>query len=162
MAAEALALLRSACADLRRNPNGDPEWNESWAVLQELCPDALSGAAEILDQKTVTRVIARSSKREYYLVEGNGRKAHTCLPGFCTCMSFCLSVASKPETLVCKHELAVLMADAFGRTLLRELDDDDWAAQFSLATTLPLMMYDPATAAGAVGPTAAPIPPASR
>ena len=148
MADECLSLLRAICADVRRGPSGEAEWGDSWLALHYLCPSAAAGAAEILDKKTVTRVVAKQSGREFYVVEGNTRgKTHTCLPGFCTCTSFCISVASKPEALVCKHELAVLLADALGLTLQRELEDVDWAREYGLALTLPLMQYDAEMAA---------------
>ena len=105
--AEALALVRSVCAEAGATP--------PWHRLQFLCPDAVAGAAEILDHKVVTRVVARSSRRAFHLVEGQSRgRDYTCLPGFCTCMSYCLHVASRPEAVVCKHELATLLADSLG------------------------------------------------
>ena len=159
VAAESLELLRSVCMAVRKRHAPDDsmsapatsnsiEWNDSWLALQHLCPEALAGAADILDNKSLTRVVAKESRREFFVVDGNGRnKSHTCVPGFCTCMSYCLNVVSKPDALVCKHELAVLLADSLGLALTRELAEAEWSTQFTMATTMPLMAYDPATAA---------------
>ena len=107
-----------------------------------LCPNTLEGAAEILDQKSVTRKVARDSKRTFHVVDGKARnETHACIPGFCTCKAYCNNVASKPDMLACKHELAVLLADALGLTLQHELDDAEWAVDFSRTMTLATMKY---------------------
>ena len=145
MADSLLQLLRSVCADMRRSSDTDTaEWCEAWQALQCLCPDTLQNAAEILDHKTITRVVARESGREFFAVEANGRNTHphTCLPGFCTCMSYCQNVASKPDQLVCKHELAVMLAQALGKTLTQTLDDAEWASKLQLATSIPMLAFD--------------------
>ena len=145
MSSEGLTLLRRVCADVRRCPDTDgPLWSESWAALNYLCPDALAGATEILDKKTITCVLARESRREYFMVDsGKSKKSHTCLPGFCSCMAYCLKTAAKPDALVCKHELAVLLAAPLGKLQHRELEDDEWAKMFNHAVTMPMNEYDP-------------------
>ena len=57
-------------------------------------------------------------------------------------MSYCISVASKPDALVCKHEVAVLLSDSLGQTLQREVDDEQWASDFLHATNMSMMSYD--------------------
>lgn len=137
MADYGLTLLHGVCADLRRSRAESGENTEkekaAWCALQTLCPEALPGAAEILDTKTVTRVVAAPSGREYFLVDGTGKStAHTCLPGFCTCMSYSQSVAVEHRQLVCKHELAVLLANALDKCFARELSDAEWSSQLAL------------------------------
>ena len=174
-ASSSLDLLRSVCSSLRKaNTNNtstnnggvgsssaafsaaaaaSPEWSDTWTALYQLCPEALAGAADILDNKSVTRVVARESRREFFVVEGSSRnKPHTCVPGFCTCMSYCQTVVHKPEALVCKHELAVLLADALGYALVRELDDAAWSSEYILKTSVPLMAYAPQTASSSADP----------
>ena len=148
----ALELLSSACAGVMR-ANG----TDAWHALQVLCPDAASGAAEILDQKVVTRVVARTSRREYFLVEGSGasRTAHTVLPGFCTCQNYCQHVAMRPDSLACKHEVAVLLATALSLTQQRDLDDLDWAREFDAALSVPILTAYPAPTAVATAAAAA-------
>lgn len=166
VAAESLDLLRSVCTAIRKaqgsgaassavatESNHAIEWSDSWLALYHLCPEALSGAADILDNKSVTRVVARESGREFFVVDGNGRnKAHTCIPGFCTCMSYCLNVVTKPDALVCKHELAVLLSDSLGLALTRELPDAEWAKEYRMKMSMPMMAYDPSTASSAQQP----------
>ena len=115
--------------------------DEHMNLLQFLCPEAAGGAAEILDHRTVMRFVARQSRREFYAIDAKARRTHCMLPGFCTCCAFCYQVAAKPEALVCKHELAVRIADATGQLQTSEVDDDEWATQFSLAMALPMTAY---------------------
>jgi hypothetical protein len=118
--------------------------NEHWLSLSMLCPEALAGAAEILDQKSIVQCVARDSRRAFHSVESAGgrEKPHACIPGFCTCKFYSINVASKPDALVCKHELAVLLADALGLSLQREVDDDAWAEEFSRATSLAMAQFN--------------------
>ena len=146
---EGLGLLRDVCADLKGgDDNGGHGSLEAWRALQLLCPDATTGAAEILDRKVVTRVFSSTSKREYFLVEGSGaaRSPHVVVPGFCTCQFYCQHVATKPDSLACKHEIAVLAATALGLLQWRELDDDEWAREFDAAITYPMVSQYPAPA----------------
>ena len=177
------ALLREICAHVRCDDSKEPVYSEVWEALNFLCPESLAGATEILDEKVVTKVVARESRREYFLVDGSRRnESHTCVRGFCTCLAYCHNVASRPDALVCKHELAVMLAEALGKSGHRELDDAEWAAQFSHAVrahvpnpvrrtaarlpsahdrsshhlreqmTMPMMAYDHALAASAAPP----------
>lgn len=146
----ALALLRATCADVRKDAeSGDPLWNETWSALHFLCPENLLLAAEILDTKTVTRVVARTNRRAYFLVDGQSRgKTHTVMPGFCTCWAYCMNVANRPDHLACKHELAVQLAEPLGKLHERELDDAEWSRSFSHDMTAPMIEYDPQLAVG--------------
>ena len=139
MGSQSLALLRDLCADVRRDASGGAEWGESWVALQILCPEALSGAAEILDHKAITRLIARESHREFCLVEGRSSKqSYAVLPGFCTCPAYSQKVAHRAEWSVCKHELAVMLASSLGLVQSNEIDDREWADKFNLVLTLPV------------------------
>jgi predicted nucleic acid-binding Zn finger protein len=136
MSLEQLDILRKACADVRKADDGGPGWSEAWAVLHFLCPEVAPGAAEILDSKMITRVVARHSRREFFLVEGSQKRDYTCMPGFCTCDYYCQRVATRPDALVCKHELAVLLAGSLGVAHQCELDDGEWATKFELAISV--------------------------
>ena len=146
---EVLALVRELAADVRQDEHGVATFSDSWSALHAICQDTLSGAAEILDNKTVTRVVARESRREYWMIESANARgtAHTCVPGFCTCLAYCMGVASKPDAPCCKHELAVLLARPLGKELCREMEDAEWATKFSHALTHPMITYDPKVAA---------------
>eukprot|EP00966_Prymnesium_polylepis_P285206 6588174-Prymnesium_polylepis.1 len=165
-APSAMTLLASVCDDIRRTRAGVPRTrflgrtplsvraaptlatvsDEQWNWLQFLCPAAAAGAAEILDsQREIRCYVATRSKRKYCVIAASSQSAHCTIPGFCTCRAFCYQVAAKPEALVCKHELAVLLADALGRVQeKRDVEDDVWAAEFSLAMSAPMVAYSQA------------------
>ena len=106
-----------------------------------LCPEAMAGAAEILDHKPVHRCIARESRREFVTIEATPKTAHCVLPGFCTCSAYCFQVAAKSDAHLCKHELAVMIASALSLGVTNELDEERWAAEFGLATGLALLAH---------------------
>ena len=121
-----------------------PGWGQHYngRPFKALFFGAASGAAEIIDHRVVTRMVARASRREFFLVEpSKGSRSHTVLPGFCTCPFYAQRVAGRTEELVCKHELAALIAVSIGRDRLVELDENEWAQKFSLAITLPMSGY---------------------
>jgi hypothetical protein len=137
---EALGLLRQICHEMRRP--GAATRSDNWRALNLLCPVALTGAAEILDHKVVTRMVAQGTRREFFLVEASkGKQPHTVLPGFCTCDHYCKKVVGSPEVLVCKHELAVLLADALGLAHLSEHEEAEWVQKFSLAMAAPMLPH---------------------
>lgn len=43
-------------------------------------------------------------------VQSSNKAPYLCLPGFCSCHAYRHQVAMRSEALVCKHELAVLLA----------------------------------------------------
>ena len=149
MSCDSLAIVRSICASIKQSPGGDSaEYSKNWIALQCICPETAPGAAEILDHKCITRVVAHESRRHFHVVEGQSRgETHTCLPGFCTCMFYCINVACKPEAVVCKHELAVLLADSLSLTQQRVVDDEQWARELELATNKPLFLQQANAAA---------------
>ena len=102
--------------------------SELWEQLDFLCPEALPLAAEILDHKTIIRCAARDSKREFYTVSSSAKQQHCCIPGWCSCNSYAFEVLSSRK-LVCKHELAVMVASALDndRVHTNVLDDERWA-----------------------------------
>ena len=110
-------------------------------TLHFLCPDALLGAVEILDHRTITRCVARKSQREFFAVDATSKRSHCTMPGFCTCCAYCHKVVARPEALVCKHELAVRLGVALGMVQTTELDDAAWATHFSLAVAIPMSAY---------------------
>ncbi|KAL3905141.1 MAG: hypothetical protein SGPRY_011017 [Prymnesium sp.] len=109
--------------------------------LHFLCPHAAVGAAEILDHRSVTRHLSSSSRREFFTIGARSKTSHCILPGFCTCASYCFQVAAKPDCLLCKHELAVLLACALRSVHTLELEEEEWATQFSLAIGIPMAAY---------------------
>ena len=109
---------------------------ELWEQLELLCPEALPLAAEILDHKTIIRCVARDSKREFYTVSASAKQLHCCIPGWCSCNSYAFEVVSSRNKLVCKHELAVMVASALSLGHTNVMDDAKWVNEFALHTTL--------------------------
>ena len=137
-----LDLVRGVCESVARTRQLT---DAHLGQLHFLCPDALPGAAEILDHKTVTRCVARTSGRRFHLVGSAAKRDYCVIRGFCTCMNYAFSVASKPEALLCKHELAAELADALDLALTSEYDDEEWAAKLEMFSRLDLESFMPKT-----------------
>ena len=107
-----------------------------WEQLNFLCTDALPLAADILDHKTIIRCVARTSRREFFEVSSSAKAKYCCIPGWCSCQSYSFEVLGSRK-LVCKHELAVMIAVAAptppSSLVTNELDDEKWATEFDLA-----------------------------
>ena len=137
-----LDLVRGVCESVARTRQLT---DAHLGQLHFLCPDALPGAAEILDHKTVTRCVARTSGRRFHLVGSAAKRDYCVIRGFCTCMNYAFSVASKPEALLCKHELAAELADALDLALTSEYDDEEWATKLEMYSRLDLESFMPKT-----------------
>uniref|UniRef100_A0A8B9J070 Zinc finger SWIM-type containing 7 n=1 Tax=Amazona collaria TaxID=241587 RepID=A0A8B9J070_9PSIT len=72
-------------------------------------------ALDLVDQRSVTRVISPSGRTAYQVLGSSG-KLYTCYSSchFCTCPAFGFSVLQKSESLLCKHILAVYLSQAMG------------------------------------------------
>mmetsp|Transcript_35285 Transcript_35285/g.112301 ORF Transcript_35285/g.112301 Transcript_35285/m.112301 type:complete len:145 (-) Transcript_35285:89-523(-) len=132
MATSSSALLHGLCADIAAAGSVS---DEQWKLLAFVCPEALLGAAEILDHRSVQCIIASESRRAFHLVSSaagfKGAHPHVSLPGFCTCGSFCHKVAARPDATVCKHELAALLSAGVGKCERVDKDDAAWANELS-------------------------------
>ena len=148
-AAGCLALVREVCADIKAAGKAS---DEHWKVLQFLCPDALTGAAEILDNKTVTCCTARASRSTFYLLDSSARTTHCVLPGFCTCQAYCFQVVAKPESVLCKHELAVLLCEALSLYQTAEYDDAEWSDKLNHQMNMGLIGYSSCSGGTPTGP----------
>ena len=85
-----------------------------------------------LGKKGGAAKLGSAAKRDYCVIRG-----------FCTCMNYAFSVASKPEALLCKHELAAELADALDLALTSEYDDEEWAAKLEMFSRLDLESFMP-------------------
>ncbi|KAM8797283.1 zinc finger SWIM domain-containing protein 7 [Eudromia elegans] len=72
-------------------------------------------ALDLVDQRSVTRVVSPSGRTAYQVLGSSG-KLYTCYSSchFCTCPAFDFSVLQKNESLLCKHILAVYLSQALG------------------------------------------------
>jgi len=141
-AAPALQALQAVVSAIK---NEGAVSDRNCRLLYFLAQEALIGASEILDNKQVKRIEATSSGRSFFLVASSSRKPHLSIPGFCSCAAFRHKVASHAELLVCKHELAVMLAEALGMSVKEQIDDEQWAQRFSLAWALQTCDYGETT-----------------
>uniref|UniRef100_A0A8V1ALY3 Zinc finger SWIM-type containing 7 n=1 Tax=Gallus gallus TaxID=9031 RepID=A0A8V1ALY3_CHICK len=72
-------------------------------------------ALDLVDQRSVTRVVSPSGRTAYQVLGSSG-KLYTCYSSchFCTCPAFGFTVLQKSESLLCKHILAVYLSQAMG------------------------------------------------
>ncbi|XP_019401312.1 PREDICTED: zinc finger SWIM domain-containing protein 7 isoform X2 [Crocodylus porosus] len=72
-------------------------------------------ALDLVDQRSVTRVVSPSGRAAYQVLGSSGR-LYTCYAAchFCTCPAFAFSVLRKADSLLCKHILAVYLSQATG------------------------------------------------
>ncbi|CAH1252934.1 ZSWIM7 [Branchiostoma lanceolatum] len=94
------------------------------SALQDVFGSSLLASLDIVDRKGVTHVTSPSG-RHLYLVVGSSGKLYTCLPSglYCPCSFFTYATLMRGESLVCKHVLAVQLAQAMGA--LQELSVSD-------------------------------------
>tara|TARA_B110001452_G_scaffold39629_1_gene30383 strand:+ start:2372 stop:2827 length:456 start_codon:yes stop_codon:yes gene_type:complete len=132
--ADSLRVLRSVCESMRR----DGAKPVHWEPLEFLCPDALPLAADILDHRSVIRCVSKETRREFWQVSQKAKQTYCVIPGWCSCQSYSFEVLGSRNKLVCKHELAVMLATALGLGHTNELDEEKWAAELDLATRFSL------------------------
>ena len=123
------ALLTAACEHFKVDEE------EAWRRLHFLCPQAIVPAADIVDSAKLTKVVAKTSRRSFFLVKGSKKNTHhLTIPGLCTCSAYKHTVCTNPQgAIICKHALAGMLGDATARFELLELSDDAWVSQFCKA-----------------------------
>jgi predicted nucleic acid-binding Zn finger protein len=93
------------------------------AALNLLFDKHLAKAAAIVDCRGVTCFAGKDSGRKVYRVKGQD-VLYAVLPGqYCSCYSFFFDIVSKSEGVYCKHQLAVFLSDALGRTKVSTVPD---------------------------------------
>ncbi len=81
-------------------------------------------AASIVDSHGVTCHEGKESGRLVYQVKSKDGDPYTVFPGhYCSCHSFFYDVVSRAEVVYCKHQLAVFLSDALGRTKKSRVPD---------------------------------------
>uniref|UniRef100_A0A8C6ZL55 Zinc finger SWIM-type containing 7 n=1 Tax=Nothoprocta perdicaria TaxID=30464 RepID=A0A8C6ZL55_NOTPE len=88
---------------------------EPGAGLKFLFGPCALPALDLVDQRSVTRVVSPSGRTAYQVLGSSG-KLYTCYSSchFCTCPAFDFTVLQKNESLLCKHILAVYLSQAMG------------------------------------------------
>ena len=94
------------------------------AALSLLFDKHVVKAASIVDSHGVSSHEGKESGRLVYQVKSTGGDPYTVFPGhYCSCHSFFYDVVSRAEVVYCKHQLAVFLSDALGRTRRSKVPD---------------------------------------
>lgn len=103
--------------------------DELLSALHFVFHQPLLHALDLVDQKNVTKLTTPSG-RVLYQVLGSSNHIYNCLitGDFCTCPSYTFTVLVKMESLMCKHLLAVHLAEALGECRNRAISDEDFVA----------------------------------
>jgi len=80
----------------------------------------------------VAKVIAKTSLRSFYQVEGSSAFAYSCTRQYCSCPAFFKSVIIRREALYCKHQLAARLSEALAKVAVIEMTDLDWVYALAL------------------------------
>lgn len=110
--------------------------DEVLSALHFVFNQSLLHALDLIDQKKVIKLITTSG-RVLYQVAGSSNQVYICLltGDFCTCPSYTFTVLVKMESLMCKHLLAVHLAEALGEFNSKTISDEDFAAYMSFDNT---------------------------
>lgn len=94
------------------------------AALTLLFDKHVVKAASIVDSYGVTSHEGKESGRIVYQVRSKDGDPYTVFPGhYCSCYSFFYDVVSRAEGVCCKHQLAVFLSNALGRTRKSKVPD---------------------------------------
>lgn len=91
-----------------------------------------ASAAELLDHATITRITPKctTDTRVFWKVHSTSGSTYHCFAGYCSCHAFANCIThSQGQHLICKHLLAVRLAEAMGKHASQELDDDVWGVE---------------------------------
>lgn len=103
--------------------------DEVLSALHFIFHQPLLHALDLVDQKNVTKLTTPSG-RVLYQVVGSSNQVYNCLTSgdFCTCPSYTFTVLVKMESLMCKHLLAIHLAEALGECRRKAISDEDFVA----------------------------------
>lgn len=103
--------------------------DEVLSALHFVFHQPLLDALDLIDRKNITKLTTPSG-RVLYQVLGSSNTLYTCLitGDYCTCPSYTFTVLVKMESLMCKHLLAVHLAEALGECKNQIITDEDFVA----------------------------------
>ncbi len=98
------------------------------AALHFLFHQTLPQALDLVDRKHVSHCVCPSG-RELYRVQGSGQRTYTCLvsSNYCSCPSFVYTVLVREDSLMCKHMLAMQLAQAMAAAQEVAVSDEEFA-----------------------------------
>ncbi|KAG1732232.1 uncharacterized protein EDB91DRAFT_1058191 [Suillus paluster] len=107
---------------------------EGIEMLRAVLPDAtIIAALDIIDHDGVVKYKTSWGRHHYevlgttstYTVFPHLHTASAAVSSYCTCPSFAYAVLISENHLMCKHVLAVCLADRLSRCVVRPIEDDD-------------------------------------
>eukprot|EP00013_Stygamoeba_regulata_P003791 CAMPEP_0177629754 /NCGR_PEP_ID=MMETSP0447-20121125/837_1 /TAXON_ID=0 /ORGANISM="Stygamoeba regulata, Strain BSH-02190019" /LENGTH=137 /DNA_ID=CAMNT_0019131097 /DNA_START=108 /DNA_END=518 /DNA_ORIENTATION=- len=102
------------------------------ASLQSLFGTTLLSALELVDNDAVYRLNSTPPSRHAHMAYDFHDDRHfVVLRSFCTCPTFSADVIEKRQQISCKHELAVKISDALGKTKAILVSEDTLAQIFA-------------------------------
>jgi len=97
--------------------------------------ELLDGAIEVLERRTLRRVVARPSSRNFVAVDAPAGAAaggrYCVFDDFCSCLAFARAAALAPTPAICKHMLAARLAPLVDCIEEKEIADDQYHAHLS-------------------------------
>jgi len=97
--------------------------------LEFLFDQSFVAALDLLDRDLVTKINAQPSGRSFFQVESQSKSSeanYNCIQNFCSCYSFNILI-NKEESIMCKHQLAVKLAEALGKNKTKDITDSEYA-----------------------------------
>ncbi|KAG1762197.1 hypothetical protein EDD22DRAFT_892976 [Suillus occidentalis] len=127
-------------ASIQAFDSDEESFEEGIEMLRVVLPDTMIIAAlDIIDRECVMKY-KTSWGRHHYAVMGTTSTytvfphlgaASTAVSSYCTCPSFAYAVLISENHLMCKHVLAVCLADRWSRCVVRPIEDDDLLLKFA-------------------------------
>lgn len=98
--------------------------------LYVLFNKVFASAVAVVDRGDIVRISSRSfPDRCFWKVQGASQTTYHCYGGVCTCEAFSKSVVGRKQHPLCKHLLAVHLAEALRLVPGEELADEFWAEE---------------------------------
>ena len=128
---EVLKSVKKRCSDGERTINSD-----DLLALNNLCGQMVLQALDLVDKSSI-KLSSCPSGRKVYEVLGSSKSTYVCLTtsNFCSCLSFQYSVLMRGDSLMCKHLLAVHIADAVGMVTQQTVSDQDMSEMLKFAAS---------------------------
>ncbi|OAX43296.1 hypothetical protein K503DRAFT_708818 [Rhizopogon vinicolor AM-OR11-026] len=108
-------------------------FEEGVEMLRAVLPDTtIIAALDLIDRDGVVKYSTSWGQHHYevlgttstYAVFPHLNAASTVISSYCTCPSFAYAVLISESHLMCKHVLAVCLADRMSRCVVRPIEDD--------------------------------------
>ena len=113
-----------------RESGGDSISDDLLSALYFIFKQPLLHALDLIDRHSITQVTCPAG-RELFRVKGaSGRRWYLCLlppAGYCSCPAHVYTVLVKEEVTMCKHMLAVRIAQALGKHNELSVSDEEFA-----------------------------------